>query len=284
MKVLLVGSSGLIGSQLLRRFACDGHAVKELNSDAFLGKGFFDFKLVRELLEAEKFDWVFTTAWNTEKSSYRDSNQNALFSDATVNLALHSKEFGVKAFVALGSAAEYGSNNQLCNAQTSELNYEDEYARTKVLTYRNIVGLLKGSDTSYLWCRVFQPYGPRQDSSRLLPLLIDKLSRGEFLTLDYPHRGADWISVTDIVDGILFAVENQIQGAIDLGTGRLTSNQELQSIVAKKFNLSLHISGECHSGQTIGLSVSTDSPLFNLGWRPSTQLEDGISNLIKGSL
>jgi UDP-glucuronate decarboxylase len=281
MKALIVGSSGLIGSALFRKMVSDGHSVLELNSDGFDGKGFFDFESTGFLLKSEKFDCVISTAWDTRKLTYRDSLLNTEFSQATVNLAFHSKLCGVQTFVALGSAAEYGGNNYSCNAQSSALEPEDRYGLTKVMTYSKILNLLKGSSTNFIWCRVFQPYGPHQDPSRLLPVLINKVSRGETLLLDYPFRGADWISVADIVDGILFSLENQIQGAIDLGTSRLTSNQELLSTVVELFKPSLKIPAKLTSNEITGLCVSPSSPLFTLGWKPKIQLEDGINLLIK---
>ena len=281
MKVLLVGATGFLGAPLSERLILDGHYVWKLNSQSFQGKGFFDFQGVSTLMSRENFDCVISTAWETERDTYRHSENNLRFSEATVHLAYQSSLCGVKSFVALGSAAEYGANNQSCDSELSDLNPQDNYSFAKVETFNRIKSLFDLSSTNFLWARIFQPYGINQDPVRLLPALIRAHSSGAPLTLNQPFVGCDWISKTDIVDALIFGIYKGVNGVVDIGTGRLTSNQELAFIVEKCIKPDLSTEFPEISASISGLSVAQNSRLFREGWSPKIALEDGILDLVR---
>lgn len=280
LEILLIGSRGFLGFEILSQLKILGHEVRELNSSDFQGHGLLDSANLTLMLTNHKFDIVMTTAWVTNRNSYRDSKFNSVYSEATINLAKLCRELEVPVFVALGSAAEYGRNNKFCDAAKSKLHPEDEYSLEKIRAYKEISTELSGSMTRFIWPRIFQPYGFNQDPSRLFPSLISMAKLGLPQIIEFPDKGSDWISSYDVAKAIIFAIENQIWGAVDVGTGTLISNLDLAKLVYATVGSNLEFTQNIEVGEIEGLSVSKDSNLFKAGWSPIFDVNAGLEKLV----
>lgn len=284
MNLLLVGSHGLLGREIYNLFSTNRHTIIELNRSPANPLGFADYQLIEEILKRNEIDLVISTAWITSRDEYRNSNQNEFYKDATINLAKQSLNHGVKYFVGFGTAAEYGENNHNCNSIKTKLNPLDSYSLSKVETYLSIYTLFENSGTNFIWARVFQPYGTLQDETRFMPQLISAAKNDLSPVIDFPMNGCDWISTYDVAQALKFAIENELTGALDVGTGRLISNIDLARLIFPKEKLENFASLTLSEFELQGLSVAPDSPLFKAGWAPRFQLEKGIEILVKGSL
>lgn len=67
----------------------------------------------------------------------------------------------------------------------SNLSPIDIYGEQKLRAFKLANGALMGENIRFTWARVFQPYGPMQDSSRLVPFLINTIAKGEVPYLKY---------------------------------------------------------------------------------------------------
>jgi nucleoside-diphosphate-sugar epimerase len=280
MNYLLVGSKGLIGSQVAQHLESQNNQVVKIDSSFASGNGFFNYEAVETLFQQNNFDCVISTAWNTDLNTYRSSPDNFRYSEATLNLAELSKRYQVPKFLALGSAAEYGDRNFNCLAGVSELVPNNPYSLSKISTFRSIEFLLKSSNTIFVWCRIFQPYGINQDPNRFLPFLISSLTSGIRPVINHPDFIFDWIHTSDIARALVYIIENDFEGAMDIGTSVGTSNIEL-------FHLLLKISGRDPNGTNDssdstaqGLVMSQEARLLTSGWRPTLELPLGLSTLI----
>jgi UDP-glucose 4-epimerase len=280
MKFLLIGSNGFIGSQVANLLESNHNDVVRIDSNFAAGRGFFDYNAMDELFRTHRFDCVITTAWKTDSKTYRNSLKNINYAEATLNLFKQSVQYEIPKFVALGSAAEYGATNFNCQADTSELVETDQYSSSKISTFQSINSLLEFFDTSFVWLRVFQPYGKNQDASRFLPYLISNIESGMQPVIKHPRFVSDWTHTTDIALAIIYAIENDFEGAVDVGTGVGTSNLDLYRLLTKTYGIEFCSIGDFLDSKVQGLVMSKDAKLLKTGWRPQIDLPTGLANLI----
>jgi len=280
MNYLLVGSKGLIGSQVAQQLESHNKRVVRIDSSFANGHGFFAYDAMENLFKNHDFHCVISTAWNTDLDTYRSSPDNFRYSEATLNLAQLSKRYRVPKFLALGSAAEYGDTNFNCLAGVSELFSNNPYSSSKISTFRSIESLLKSSHTTFVWCRIFQPYGGNQDPNRFLPFLISSLSRGIKPVINHPDFVFDWIHTADIAHALVYIIENNFEGAVDIGTSIGTTNIELFQLLVKISGKDPNWTNASLDSTSQGLVMSRDARLLTSGWRPKYELPLGLSSVM----
>jgi len=271
MKILVVGSRGFLGRSFIARLKLLGHDVQELNRTKE-STGFFDFPYVKTTLQKNYFDCVISFAWITSSVDYRTSDENKSFRDATINLAIQSKNNLVPHFVGIGSAAEYGNQNLSCDSSTSPLIKSDAYSSAKIETFKELTQIF--GEQKFTWARIFQPYGAGQDHNRFLPYLVNaRLSKREATVKD-PNYVCDWIASEDVASGLCHLISDRLFGPFDIGTGIPTTNWELAEMVGFKMAVNLGFS------QNRGLVVSPKSPIFQSGWKPEKNLRNEIQSML----
>jgi nucleoside-diphosphate-sugar epimerase len=284
LKVLLVGSTGFIGKQIYAEMLKNSWKVMELNHSFSGGLGFFDRDLIKNLLAQEKFDCVVSTAWTTSHSTYRESKVNFEYQSATENLAREAKSSNVGIFVALGSSAEYGSDNLQANSLDSELRASDSYSRSKIDTFNTLSHLFRDSNTRFIWPRIFQPFGSGQDSKRFIPYLISSFNKNKTPDIANPNHIYDWVNVSDVAKAIIFSITNSVNGAVDVGTSIGTSNKDLARLVFQAVASTATLPNFSSADGVQGLVMSTKSLLLSSGWKPDVDLISGVRELVAQSI
>ena len=219
--------------------------------------------------------------WQPEiDTKYRTSGDpsNFKFAQSTIDFAKSILHSNVEHLVVLGTCAEYGYRNSPSTAGLTPLHPNSLYADQKIVTLRAIAELLSHSEIRFTWARVFYPYGPGQDSKRLIPHLIEALKSDKPIELADTSSYYDWVSVRDIASAISWIISKRISSEIDIGTTIgftnleiLNNIMELMPNISKMKNLGPH---------EIGISevfvVGKDSPILKSGWLPKDSLKSGL--------
>ncbi|MFC1845164.1 NAD-dependent epimerase/dehydratase family protein [Thermodesulfobacteriota bacterium] len=90
-------------------------------------------------------------------------------------------------------------------------------------------------DNQALSIRVFFPFGPHQKSPRLIPELIDKIKKGEIVSINN-ESGSPKINpiyIDDLVDQITNFLEGPIPPVINLGGSESVTIRELAEMIGK---------------------------------------------------
>jgi UDP-glucose 4-epimerase len=128
--------------------------------------------------------------------------------------------------------------------------------------------------------RPFLTYGPRQEATKLIPYTIQKLLRGESPQLSSANRLCDFIHVSDIVRGMLWAaVQTGIEGeTFDLGTGEVVSIRAAVEMVARIIGAAapVQFSPSPDRAHEPPLIANLESSRRLLGWEPRWTLEAGL--------
>jgi UDP-glucose 4-epimerase len=138
----------------------------------------------------------------------------------------------------------------------------------------------------YVALRLANVYGPRQDSSKecgAAAIFTSKLLRGEqpFMNND-GLTVRDYIYVTDVIAVYLKAMESNVTGVFNCGTGKGTTTEELYRLVAEAVRSDMQpvFRPDVHDQVKRSIMRSTLTRKA-FSWRPKVSLEKGIHETVE---
>ena len=127
---------------------------------------------------------------------------------------------------------EKKNEKNACVENQSKTINSNTYAKNKILFYK----YLEKSKINFIWFRVFWLFGDNENSNRLFPQIVDKLSKNKEYFIDNPNVSLDYTHVRDaakmIVNIITKRKKNQI---FNICSGKYLNLGE----IAKKISLIL---------------------------------------------
>ncbi len=246
-RIVLTGATGWIGSNVLKRIVTENAEIlaigrKQLSFTKNDGANVcYLRKDLKELKTSDlisfKPDYCIHLAWFTKPVEYWRSPINYECMKNSQVLIERCLEVGVQRFFIAGSCAEY----QPCEKPIEEshlLNTQSDsaYIQSKLNLLDWINKKFKHSDTgtSWVWGRIFYPFGPGAPKGKLTDWLWDRLSRGEPVELKYPHSIKDYIHIDDVSEAIWRLTMSEIIGPANIGTGQGISILEIAQLMQKK--------------------------------------------------
>lgn len=288
LKVLVTGGSGFIGSHLCRRLCEKGSEVQATSRVRRIGKkggptwrqgDMADMATLRSLISDVKPDVIFHLAGSVGASPNLDlvapTFQSLLTS--TVNMLTVATEVGCRRIVLVASLTEPLPTH-------GEMTPGSPYAAAKWASsaYGRMFQSLYG--TPSVMVRPFMAYGPAQDPRKLIPAVTLALLKGEAPKLSSGQWQADWIYITDVIEGFLAAaVTPQIEGAtIDLGSGLLVSVRTVvQQLVKVMGNLVEPLFDALPDRPFEQVRIADTADAYaKLNWKATTSLESGLRQTV----
>lgn len=295
-KILITGSSGLVGKNLITKLEKKGYQVLGLDSKNDLRSP----SLTRQIFKNYKPSIVFHLAAKVG-GIYANSNYKADFYSDNVlintNVVNACVENNVEYIFAMGTGCAYPKkleNNVLYEEDFLDGIPEitnDAYAYAK----RGLLVHLKSLDESkiikYTFCLPANIYGPFDNfhplNSHVVPGLIrrfcdsvDKDLEDIYIWGDGSAR-RDFLFIDDCIDAMIKLAEIQFKGPINVSSKSLTSIKELAELI--KIKTSFKGSIIYDKTKLIGQKqrIMDTSKMDHLDWLPRINLEDGISKTIK---
>lgn len=255
MKCLVTGAAGFVGANLVRTLLGLNHDVSiivrkdsndwrfaEIKNRLHICYGDLTARSrVFEIISGIRPDIVFHLA--AYGGFPHQLDRNTMLSAnlaATTNLLDAAVACDLPQFIHTGSSSEYGiKNNPMREDDVCEpVTY---YGITK-LAATNYCAMI-GKTLHYRVCtlRLFSPFGPLEDASRLYPTITSALSKGERPRLSRPDSVRDFIAVEKVCDSyIKIASAQYTPGAIiNVGSGRQQTIREFYYKIAGSMGLSL---------------------------------------------
>lgn len=306
MRALVTGGAGFIGSHLVDALHERGATVAVLDNlatgrreNVLVPVEFFEIDLrdgdaVREAVRRFRPTHVFHQA---AQASVKVSVDDPL-QDAAVNIigGLHlleaAREMGVERFVfASTGGALYGEVAD-GEAATEEwpLLPKSPYGASKAAFERYLDVYRQNFGLNYSVLRYANVYGPRQDpfgEAGVVAIFISRLLRSEPVTLfARQHPGddgcvRDYVFVGDVVAANLLAVEANLDGAFNVGTGVGTTTRQLLSAIESAVGVEADVSAAPPRPGDLERSVVAPERLVTQGWRPAVSLAEGIGRTVE---
>ena len=128
-------------------------------------------------------------------------------------------------------------------------------------------------------------YGPRQDplgEAGVISIFLGKLTRNEPMVIFGDGKDTrDYVYVEDVVNACLLAMKSNHNEIFNIGTGIETSVLDLVEIIRKVTNKpdAPYRFDPPRPGDVHRISLDSTKAETMLGWRPKTNLEDGITKV-----
>ncbi|MBX2802329.1 MAG: NAD(P)-dependent oxidoreductase [Myxococcales bacterium] len=279
MKVLVTGSSGLVGRALLPALERAGHTTVPF--DLVDGSDVRDSASVRAALSGcdgvVHLAAVSRVAWGqTDPDRCRSVNEGG-----THTVMQEVRSAATQPFVLFASSREvYGEPDALPVSEDAPLEPLNVYARTKVAG-EQMVGELGGRGAVVRLCNVYGDVLDHPD--RVIPAFVRAACADAELRVEGRGHLFDFTHVRDVARALVASVESLHEGRrlrpMHLASGRGTTLAELA-------RLAMGAGGGGHTREapprTYDVSRFVGDPSrasTEVGWRPSTALEDGLVEL-----
>ena len=230
--ILVTGCAGFIGSHTVDRLVSTGYTVIGLDLLTYAGNmsnlsqsidditfyegDICDHSLVKNIVNAHKIDCIINFAAETHvDNSIVDASEFIRTNvEGVRNLLDISKESNIMMYQ-ISTDEVYGSCEIGSFSEDDKLEPRNPYSASKaaaehlVTSYRNTFGI------DYLMVRMSNNFGPRQNSEKFMPTILNSLSKGDKIPIYGNGKNVrDWLYVKDcahIICKLLeFAPINQV--------------------------------------------------------------------------
>jgi GDP-L-fucose synthase len=293
-KVLILGSTGLVGSNLLKKYK-ERYPNKNILSPPRYELNLTDTSNVLDYFATNKPDLVFLCA---AKVGGIKANNDYKANFITQNLRIQTNVieachlFGIKKLVFLGSSCIYPKEcpqpikeEYLLTGPLEPTN--DAYAVAKIAGIKMCQSYRDQYGCDYISVMPSNLYGPGDnfdlETSHVLPALIRKFHEAkineretvEMWGTGTPRR--EFLYIDDLADALIYLSENYTSGEIiNVGPGEDLSIKELGNIIKKIVGYKGEIVFNTKYPDGTMRKVMDTTRIKNMGWDPKISLEEGI--------
>lgn len=296
--VLVTGAAGFVGARLfasLNQHRDDigalihnekGWRLANVSDDRIIRCDLTDFnassQVVRGFAPRTVFHCVAYGAYPFENDASLIYETNVA---SLVNLIRLLSGGPLSAFVHAGTSSEYGTN---CSGPTEDADCRPNspYAASKAAAsqYLRLAGEHDGFPCANL--RLYSVYGPLEDTSRLVPTLVNEALQGRLPPLVDNHITRDFVHVDDVCRAFVQAaicIDSIHHGdSFNIGTGQSTSIGAIAGIARQLFNVKEQPRFGSMENRTWDLSDWYSNPTRAnevFGWRAEIELDDGLRSV-----
>lgn len=292
-KIFVAGHRGMVGSAIVRNLEKKGYTniVTRTHKELDLCRQ----DQVEAFFEAEKPDYVFLAA---AKVGGIVANSEALADFMYENMimemnVIHSAwKNNCKKLLFLGSSCIYPKMApqpmpESCLLTSSLEPTNEAYALAKISGLKYCEYLNRQYGTDYISAMPTNLYGPNDNyhptHSHVLPALIRRFHEAKESGLEEvtcwgtgePLR--EFLYVDDLADACVYLMNNYSGNeTVNVGTGKELTIKELTELTAKVIGYQGKISWDTTKPNGTPRKLLDVSKLESLGWKYSTELEDGI--------
>ena len=245
----------IIDSSILEKLVSNCDAVINFAAESFVDRSIFDAK------------------------PFLNSNVDGVFT------ILESIKKNKKRFLQISTDEVFGSLADGSATETSQFNPSSPYAATKACAEMLVNSYHITFDCDTIITRCTNNYGPRQFPEKLIPKVILLANKNKKIPVYGTGKNLrDWIYVVDHCNAILSILEKGKSGT----SYNISSNNEVDNLTI--INKILEIMGKSNDliefvedrpGHDFRYSMNSEKLQTELGWKPKTNLDDGLKNTIE---
>ena len=294
-KLLVVGGSGFIGKAIVMRGVSMDLEVESLGLTIpsedqqvpnvnYLNADITDNKSL-QAISKQKYHYVVNTGGYIDHANFMDGGDHLINShfNGVVNLVKSIDRSNLLSFINIGSSDEY-SNAVAPHHESIRENPISPYPAGKVASTHFLQMLHKTEQFPSTTLRLFLCYGPGQDVKRFLPYLISQCVANDEIKVSPGEQLRDYCYIDDIVSAVFLAMSDKnADGKVyNIASGEPIS---IRSVVEKVVDIIG--SGKPNfgampyrQGESMELYADISLVMNELGWHPTTQLNEGLEQTI----
>jgi UDP-glucose 4-epimerase len=296
MKIMVTGGAGFIASHVVDAYVALGHdvvvvddlssgRVENLNPGARFYRMCITDPELDQLYASEKPQMVnhHAAQVNVRKSlsdPLHDASVNVLGSVNVLECAVRHRV--ARVIYSSSGGAVYGEPEQVRCTESHPIRPLSPYGVSKyaVELYLHSYATMHG--IKWIALRYGNVYGPRQDprgEAGVVALFLAGMIAGKRpVVFGDGEQSRDFVYVADCVMANVKALDPQVQGAFNIGSGVATSVNELYRLLSQLTGFTSEPTYESpKEGETRHIALDITKAAQRLDWRPQYSLMDGLS-------
>lgn len=275
-RILVTGSSGFIGTNLLNRLKSNGYDVVTFDvEDGDIATAEFNFPKLDHVIHLASKTYV-PASWENPLDFYRT---NA--SGTTSILDLCRKQGCSLTYI---SSYVYGTPQYLPVDETHPVAPVSPYNHSKLVAEDICRFYAEQFGIPVTILRPVNIFGPGQKESFLIPFIIQQALDSSIKTVEVmdlrPKR--DFLYIDDFMDLITLTIGRKSYGVFNVGSGYSVSVQEIIETILKISGINKPYLDKKieRKNEVWDVYVSVAKAKAELGWEPKTTFAEGIEKII----
>lgn len=205
----------------------------------------------------------------------------------TLNVLEAARKHGVRKVVLSASAAAYGDNPVFPKREDMLPEPLSPYAVSKIASEMYCKTYAELYDIQTVSLRYFNVFGPRQDPNgeyaAVIPKFTEKICEGESPTVfGDGEQTRDFVFVKDVARANILAMDSDVCGLFNIGTGVQTSLNDLAKMIMDAAGISVSMKYEAAREGDVRYSVADISKAEReLGYKPEWDLGEGVRETVE---
>jgi len=282
MKIAVTGSSGFIGSKLIKHLKWLGKDIIEINRSN--GIDITDWQQIKAidgfevLIHLAAVTFVPESFDNPLKFYY----QNIL---GTLNILELCRKNNSKLIYT--SSYAYGIPDYLPIDEKHPLKALNPYSQSKIIGEHLCEGYNRDFNLPVIMLRPFNIYGPGQNNRFLISQIISQANTGEIHLKD-PRPKRDYIFIDDVIDIYTKCIEydeNTFE-IFNIGSGKSYSVSEIANLILENFDneVLINFTGEVRKNEVLNTVADITKITELLNWKQTVELSEGIKKQYRESI
>ncbi|WP_373085098.1 NAD-dependent epimerase/dehydratase family protein [Sneathiella sp.] len=238
---IVTGSTGFIGRHVVKQLLSHGwHVIAVGRSPSpytadenltYVELDLHDPISVGAFFKRYQARHLIHLAWEATPGKFWHSTENFRWISASaLFLDLFTHHGGEKAVLA-GSCAEYKWENTILEENKSPLNPTTYYSASKV-AFAMLSDII-GQNINLVWARIFFPYGPDEDKTKLVSYILREISNNRLPEFQNAGRAVDLIHIEDVAIAFEALASTDVTGTVNICSGTALLPHEIALECAK---------------------------------------------------
>ena len=215
-----------------------------------------------------------------EPNKYIDDNTSA-----TTNLAMLTKNIGLKRFIIASTSSIYGDTGEKFAVENQDelADPPSIYAATKMFGETMVKNILSEEENIVQIPRFFTVYGPygRPDMS-ILRFIHWIATKKEVILYGTGEQRRSFTYIDDVVEGLNKLCKFEESGTFNFGSNITWSLNEVISKIEEKLNIKANVTYEERAFRDVDVVLpSLENSKTKLGWEPTTDMNTGLDKTIE---
>lgn len=294
MRLLVTGAAGFVGSHVVRAALSRGHevvaAVRSRDGAAALAgctgvrlveADLADARAMRQMALDASPDLALHLAWSIGPD-YGDSPDNLPCVAGSLALLHGLVDAGCARVVFVGTHLELAPSDRNLD-ENDPVAPRGLYAVCKDAVHRIARAYVASTQTSLVWARLFNLYGPRQADWALVPHVVRHLLEGRRCPMTHGEQLRGFLHVRDAADALLDVGGASVRGIVHIGSDDVVSVRELARRIGERVGRAeiLAFGALTPSPSDAPRIVSSTVRLRSeVGFNPRVCLDEGLQDTI----
>ena len=276
--ILIIGGTGFIGFHLLKKTTKLGWNSFSISKNR-----------PKKNRKVNKVKYIFLNISNLNKLKkifLNNYDYIVNLTDITTSTLFFLKKKNFKKLLHVGSSAEYGNLRRLPHKENFVCKPISAYGRKKLSITKNLLKSFKKKFFPLIIVRIFQVYGPFDNSNKIIPQVLQNCLKNRTLKLTAGFQTRDFCHIDDVVRAIILLLKNEnnkIYGNIfNIGSGKAVTIKHLANKIKNKINKGKlkFKTKKIKKNEIIYSKASIKKIKRFVNWVPRISLENGLKRLI----